>query len=237
MAHLLSLGRFYGIDSIIDILIICISLLIFTQSKRIYNLIKEKNFNYFSFAFLGIAIAYFFKVIINLTYVYYITLSDVHLRTCLNYIIEELEFMQLINLFSTLFFKVFLLGGFLILFLISIKNRNNNSNLLFMYFSIIIILMSLYFDFLFNLTIVFILISLVIYFYKNSKKVNSKQSKLIFISFLPILLSNLLGIFYNGGTTIYLIEEILLFIGFLILFLTHLKFRVKNEKKNKTRGN
>lgn len=234
MSHLLSLGNFYGIDSLIDIFIVTISLLIFAQSKKIYKIIKEKNFNYFSYAFLSIAIAYFFKIIINLTFVYSISLSHIEFQHCISCIIEQFETIQIIDLFSMILLKTFLIGGFIILFLVSTKGIDKKHKILFAYSAGIIILSSIYFDFIFNLTIVLTLITLIIHFYKNFKKTNSKYSKLIFYSFIPILISNLLGIFYEGGTTGYLIQEILLLIGFSILFFTHSKFIIKNEKKNKT---
>ncbi len=234
MAISLSLGNFYGIDSLIDTLIVIVSFMIFSQSKRIYNLIKDKNFNYFSKAFLLVAIAYIFKVFYNLTWVYHIKIVQANL---VQVFYEQLEVFQYLHLFSFILYKIFLIGGFLTLFLIFTKEFKKEQIILVSYLALIVIFCSILFNFIFYLTLVLVLFFITTYFYENYKKSKSKNSMLVFISFLIILFSNIVGIFYEFNPFIYLLQEVLLFFGFVILWINHFVFKTKNEKTYKIRDN
>ena len=234
MALSLSLGNFYGIDSIIDLLILIVSFMIFLQSKKIYLIIKDKKFNYFSKAFLFIAIAYIFKIINNFTFIYRIKILQLNL---IQLIYEQFGVIQYIDFFSFILYRLFFLGGFLTLFLIFTKEFKRDQILLVTYLTLIVVIFSLYFGFIYYLTLILILFFLAHYFYENYKKVKSKNSLLVFISFLIILSGNLAASFYDFNPFIYILEEILLFVGFAILWINHFVFKVKNEKTNKTRSN
>lgn len=234
MVHLSSLGSFYGIDSFIDILILIVSTMIFFQSKKICKIIKDKKFNYFSRAFLFITIAHIFKIISNFTCVYRVKIIQLNL---VQVIYQQFEMFQYVHFFSFILYKIFLLGGFLTLFLIFTKEFKKENIILFSYLALIAIFFSIYFNFIFHLTLVLILFFLTSYFYDNYKKVKSKNSRLVFVSFLIILLGNLAGIFYDSNLLIYLLEEALLFFGFVVLWVNHFVFGRENEKTNKTRSN
>ena len=70
MLEFLSSMRFYGIDSLIDFLIVFVSALICYRSHKIFKLIGDKKYKFFSWAFLSIFLGFLFKIISNLTFLY-----------------------------------------------------------------------------------------------------------------------------------------------------------------------
>ncbi|MFH1801844.1 MAG: hypothetical protein ABH864_00150 [archaeon] len=233
MALNISLGSFYGIDSLLDFMIILVAALIAYQSRRVYKLIKEKNYLRFSYAFLSIALAFVAKIIANLTIVYETKIEHVNFVV---FVTHELQEMQIINLLGSTFYKVFLLIGFLILFLITTKTDKKEDVILFAYFAAISVLFSLYFNFIFHLTIIIILVALTTHFHNNYKKTKSGNSYKVYLAFLFILVSHVICLFYGIHVFVYLLGEIFVFAGFLILLVNHTK--IKNGKeKDKVRGN
>ena len=233
MALNFSLGSFYGIDSALDFLIALVAFLIAYQSSRVYKLINEKNYKFFAWAFLSIGIAFLSKIIANLTIVHEVIFERA------NFIISitrELQEMQLINFFGFTFYKIFLLVGFLILFLITTRTNKKEDIVLYSYFAVITVLFSIYFNFIFHITLIVILTALTIFFYKNYKRTNSQNSYKVYLAFLFILISHAIDLFYGLHVFVYLLGEIFVFIGFLILLVNHTK--IKNGKeKNQVRGN
>jgi hypothetical protein len=227
------LGSFYGIDSLIDFAIVLVAALVSYQSHRIYKLLGEKNYRFFSWAFFSIAVAVFFKIISNLTIVHKAVIKSPNFILLITHEFQE---MQLLNFASFIFYKVFFLLGFLILFLIITKTNKKEDIFLLVYFGIISVLFSVYFNFVFHLTLIILLITLTAYFYQNNKKVRSKNSYLVFSAFVFILASQIIELFYGLHPLVYLVGEILIFIGFLVLLLNHTSIK-NGRKKNEIGSN
>lgn len=234
MAVNFSLGNFYGIDSLVEFLIIAVSLIIFYYSRKIYKLVKDSCYKYLSFAFLFIAISFIFKILSNLTIFYKVKIITANFVFTF---FRQLEYMQLINFLSFILFKCFHIIGFLILFLIATKTIKKEKIFMFIYLSILVVILSVFFNFIFHLTIVAILLVLVLHFYQNYKKVKSQNSYLVFIAFLIIFISHLLFIFSDFNSLFYFLAEILLLIGFLCLLVNQIKLnkshRLVNKNENK----
>lgn len=237
----LSLGRYYGIDSIVEMLIIVVSFIIFYYSKKIYKISNEKAYRYFSWAFLFVGISFIFKIFTNFTIFYRVTITSSNLVL---FIINPIKYMALINFICFTLFKVFHLIGFLILFLIVTKTINKEKIFLFLYFSLLVVFLSIFFNFIFHITVFMLLLFLCYYFYENNKKIHTKNSSYVLFSFLIILTSHLLFIFSDIHILFYIIGEILLLIGFSGLLINQIRLKAnkgdfcKNEiKKNKVRSN
>jgi hypothetical protein len=222
------LGRIYGIDSLIEFLSVIVAFIISYQSYRIYKLIKNKEFRSFSLAFALIAIAFIFKILSNFTIYHYVEISDYH--TTLR-IISQFKYIELINFLSVIFYRLFVLLGLLILFFITTKTIKASKIFLFIYLGLLVIALSIYFPFIFYLTLVFILIFLTTYFYKNYQETKSNNSLLVFIGFLFFSISKLILIF-SSNPILYLLGEIFLFLGFVSLLINQIK--IKNEQKKKS---
>lgn len=226
-----SLGRFYGIDSVIDSLIVVVALLISFQSWRIHALVREKNFKYFSAAFFLIGLSYLFKVFANVTSVHRVIIQDANFVVV---ILQQFGYMQLLYFITFTIHKALLVGGFLILFLIFTKTEKRETILVFFYLSFLAILLSIYYDAIFRLTLIVLLVALAVHFYRNHQRIRSTNSLLVFVAFSLIALSNVTGIFQSCYAC-YLINEIILLVGFSVLFANHVKIHNEQEK-NKARG-
>lgn len=229
MEWTLVLGRFYGMDTFVEFLTILVSFFISFYSFRVYKMIKDKHYKWFSFAFLLLGISFIFKIFSNITFLHKVEVQEANFVFTF---MSHLEFAQLINFFSFILYKTSHLIGFLILFLILTKNEDKERNLLFFYLSLIVILFSIYFNFIFHLTVFFILIYLTLHFYENYKKIDNINSFLVFISFLIILTSHLFFIFSDVYGLFYLFGEILLLIGFLCLLANQIGLKKKSKKLN-----
>ncbi|MEK6859254.1 MAG: hypothetical protein AABX54_00415 [Nanoarchaeota archaeon] len=234
MVFTLSLGDFYGIDSIVEFLIILVSLIIAYQSNKIYNLIKDKTYRFFSFAFLAIAISFVFKILSNLTIMYRMIIEKANF---IFVIWHQFQYMQLINFLGFIFYKTFNIIGFLILFFIITKTKDKEKIFLFIYFSIIAIVLSIYFDFIFHITLVWILLFLTSHFYENHKNHRTTNTLLVFIAFLLMLISHSSFIFEAINPWFYLIGEILLLIGFFCLLINQIKLKRQSKDKNRNKNN
>jgi len=225
-------SRIYGIDSFIEFLSMIISCIISYYSYRIYKTFKKGEFKYFSIAFLLIAISFLFKILSNLTFLYYEEITEIN---SLFFVISNFEVLELINFFSFLFYKLFNIIGFLMLFFIFTDTEKKEKIFLFSYLSLIVILFSIYLNSIFELTVVFILIFLTYYFYRNYEKLRTSNTFLVFIGFLFILISRLIFIFSEVHELIYFSGEIFRLLGFIALLVNLIK--IKNEqKKNKVRS-
>ena len=229
----LSIGRVYGIDSIVELLIIVIASIIAYYSYKIYKLINDKDYRLFSWAFLSLAVSFIFKILSNLTIYYSITIERANLIFTL---VHELEAIEQVNFLSLILYKTTLILGFLILFFIITKTNDKQKRLLFIYLSAVAVLFSIYFDFVLHLTAVFLLFSITDYFYQNYKKLKNNNAFLVFIGFVIILVSQIFFIFEPINLWIYLISELLILVGFLCLLINQIKLK-HEQKKNKTRSN
>lgn len=228
----LSLGKFYGIDSLVEVLIIIVAFIISYYSNKIYRLVKDKNYRLFSFAFLVIAISFIFKILSNLTVLHKV---NIHVANFVLAVLTEFEFVEAVNFVSLILYKSFYLIGFLILFLILTKTSNREKIILFFYLSLIAILFSIYFNFIFHLTLVLILVFLTYNFLINYNKRKSVNAFLVFFAFLLLSIDHIFFILEDLDPILYLIGEILSLIGFLCLLVNQIK--INNEKTNKIRSN
>ncbi len=232
----LSLGRFYGIDSLVEFLIVIVAGIISLYSHKIYKMIKEENYRYFSWAFLSVAISFLFKVLSNFTIMNRIS---IHQANFIYIITTQSQYMPVIDFFSFTFYKIFLLVGFLILFLILTKSDKKENVFLFVYLSIIAILFSIYFNFIFFITTLLILILLTVHFYHNYNVHRTVNSLLVYLGFILVSISHSLLIFEDVHSLFYIFGEGLLLIGFLCLLINHIKINLffkNNGKENKTRS-
>ena len=237
MALTLGFGNFYGIDSLVEFLIILVSFFISYYSYKIYKIIDEKNYKFLSLGFLLIGVSFIFKILSNLTIMYRVAIE----RANFIYVIwTQFQYAEMIQFFSFIFFKTFHLIGFLILFLIVSKTDKKEKVLLFLYLSIIVVLFSIYFNFVFHMTLIFLIMSLTMHFYENYKKIKSKNSLLVFTAFLIMLLSHVLFVISDFNPLFYLVGEMGLLVGFLCLLTNQIYLRNKQKngnKKNQVRDN
>jgi len=228
MATGLSLGEFYGIDSVIEILIMLVSFQIAYYSNRIYKIIKERNYRLLSAGFLLISISFLFKIVSNLTVLEKINVEDLHF---LSHILSEVGNLGLIYFFSFGFYKLLYLSGFLFLFFTTTNIKSRENIFMYLYLGFVTILFSIYFNSLFHFTVAITLILLTANFYENYKRRKSQNTKLVFMAFAIMTLGHLFLLFSANISALYITGKAILLAGFSALLLNQV--RIKNEKKNK----
>jgi hypothetical protein len=222
------MGRFYGIDSLIEFLIILVAAIVSLYSHKIYKIVKDQNYKFFSIAFLLIAISFVFKILSNFTILNRVKIQGVNFVYT---VLSQPSYMPLVDFISFTLYKIFYLLGFLILFLILTKTDKKDKIFLFIYLSIIAILFSIYLNFVFHITLFLILLFLTIHFYENHKNHKTTNSMLVFVGFLIILIAHLSFLFSDMGSLFYMIGEGLLLIAFLSLLINQVKLRKSSKKK------
>jgi hypothetical protein len=226
ISHFLTLGNFYGIDSLFEFLVVIVSSIISLYSYKVYKLLKNKNFRYFSLAFLFVAISFVFKILSNLTILHRVQIVNIN---SIIVITSQFEYMRLIQFTSFILYKTFYLLGALFLFFIATKTKKQNK-FMFVYLSLLVIILSIFMNFIFYLTLVFILTFLTSYYYENYKKNKLTNSFLVFLGFLLLSISQLVLIFSGFRPIIDLLGDILMLSGFLVLLINQIKIK-KSVKK------
>jgi len=229
-----SVSYSYGVASLIDFVVLLVASIIAFQSHKIYKYLKETKYNLFSWAFLLIAVSYLFKIFSNLTIVHRIVIQR---PGAVIVLLGKLNSMQLFQFLSFIVYKSLSLLGFLLLFLIVLKTKKKSETILFIYLSAVTILFSIFLNSIFHLTTAIILLFLTSHFYENSKNTKSRNSSLVFKSFLLMFIGSVIAIFTGIYPISHLIGEAFRLAGFIVLLMNHLSPTLKNGKKtNKTRG-
>jgi len=225
-AQFLTLGNFYGIDSLFEFLVIIVASIISLYSYKVYRMLKNKNFKYFSIAFLFVAISFIFKILSNLTILHRVEITNLN---SVIIITSQFEYMRLIQFASFIIYKTLYLLGALLLFFIATKTKKQNK-IMFVYLSVLVIILSIFMNFVFYLTLVFILTFLTSYYYENYKKNRLTNSFLVFLGFLLLSISQLVLIFSSFRPIIDIFGEILMLAGFLVLLINQIKIKKAAKK-------
>ena len=225
-AQFLTLGNFYGIDSLFEFLVIIVASIISLYSYKVYRMLKNKNFKYFSIAFLFVAISFIFKILSNLTILHRVEITNLN---SVIVITSQFEYMRLIQFASFIIYKTLYLLGALLLFFIATKTKKQNK-IMFVYLSILVIILSIFMNFVFYLTLVFILTFLTSYYYENYKKNKLTNSFLVFLGFLLLAISQLVLIFSGFRPIVELTGDMLMLSGFLVLLINQIKIKRAAKK-------
>lgn len=226
ISHFFTLGNFHGIDSLFEFLVIIVASIITLYSYKVYKLLKNKKFKYFSLAFLFIAVSFTFKILSNLTIIHRIAITN--LDTVI-VITSQFQYMKLVQFISFILYKTFYLLGALFLFFIATKTKKQNK-FMFIYLSLLVIILSIFMNFIFYLTLVFILTFLTSYYYENYKKNKLTNSLLVFLGFFLISISQLVLIFSGLNPFIEIIGDVLMLLGFLVLLINQIKIKRSVKK-------
>ncbi|MBI2662237.1 hypothetical protein HYX11_02150 [Candidatus Woesearchaeota archaeon] len=214
-------------DIAFGIVIFLVALLIAGYSWRIFRLHKENRFAYFALAFIMIASSLFFKVMTN-GVLYFQPIRD----TAAN-VLQPIATPN--TLFADLFYRLgfFLemapmLGGLLLIYLVSQKKRERLNKYyevsqiaLFIYLVLLISIVSNFTFFVFYLTSTVLLALIVLNYYKNYLNNSNKNTFKVMIAFLLGMFANIFFIFVFIWEGFYFFGETLLLIGFLILLITY----------------
>ncbi len=206
---------FYGIDIAFEIVSIIVALLISFYSYKLYTISRKKEHKYFHIFFLMIAIAFVFKIMTNFD-LYFEVLKTMQIGSMqIQYISKSIS---TIYRFGGLFMYRLLTALFAYgLYMLAHKKRDKKDILLFTYFMIILAFLSYYGYFLFHLTMVILLGFVSYYYYKNCKKIHTRNSKLVASGFVMLTLAHAVFAVVELDLILYVVAEVLQLVGFCLL--------------------
>ncbi len=219
---------FNGFDLVFETIGLVIALLIAFYSYKVFRFSKENKFAYFSLAFVLVALGLGFKMFTS-SVLYFFPIREsvaIVLKPMLG---GGLSFADLFYRAAFFLQMSTMLGAWLLIFFISQKSRERlkkyhevSQIALFMYLILLTSIVANFKYFIFYLTSAVILGMTVLNYYKNY--LNSKKNKNAFrvmLSFLFILLSNIIFVFVFLYDKLYVVGEIVMLIGFLLLLATY----------------
>jgi len=213
---------FYGFDSIIELFIVMLFIIVGFYSYKTYKVFEKKQYKYLSYIFSLFSLSFLLKIFSNLVFIY--PKSEIIHEGIFTVIYTNYHRLGIIDFLSTFFYKFFILSALLLMFFIIIK-KEKIENLILDFVFIIIISFVLNNYILFNFIIVFLTFFIYLILLKERKKTIFKIFYLLFsFSFIFYLLSPLNDDFYFLG-------EIIMFFNALILLVELIKIkRVGNRE-------
>lgn len=221
---------FSGGDIFIDTVCLLVLALIALFSFKYYKLeSKKKNYFYLALSFSLLALAYFFKILINFS-----ILTEIIQTRNLGFVTFTIETIKSSdNLFFVGFFlyRLLLLIGLYMLFLIYQKH-SKPTILLILYLILISIYFSQSYFHIFHLTTLVFLVLITAQHFKRCKLYKTSTTKMITISFALLSFSNLIFLLVKINSLFYVIGEIIQLSGYILLLVTFITVLKNGQKKN-----
>jgi hypothetical protein len=216
-------GWFNGIDIAFEVISILVALSICFYSYHLYRISNENKFGYFALAFLSIAGSLLFKII-TFANLYFTPVRDTSLDILRPLVMPGLRYANLFYRGGFFLHMTLMLGGLLLIFLISQKSRNRLHRFhevsqigLFLYFIVLVSVFSNFRYTVFYLTSSVLLSLIVLNYYKNYLNKRTNNALLVMMSFLALLASHLLFVFVFVSNELYVVAEAVQLVGFLLL--------------------
>lgn len=224
---------FYGFDSIIEIIATITCILLIFYSYKCYKLTSENRYRYFSAAFLSLTVAFVSKVIGSVA-IYEPVIKQTILGKTVQITFKAMTVSR-VNAIAFVFYILFMILGFMILFLIVSRLSWKDKRVIAMlvYFVFVASWLGVVHYQLFYFT-TFAMLCLIAYSYAtNYRDIKSKNSLLVAIAFSILLISHFFFVFVIYSRTLYVMAEIIQLIGFLCLLLPFILIFIKKPTKHK----
>ena len=211
---------FFGIDAVLQSVTVFVAIFLFFMSYKIYKILKEKSFLYFSAGFLSISLAYGIKIFADM-----FTYKNMggNFTPWINLVIYRLSTLEFVNIFGHLAFRFLVLLGFLILLITLLKINDGRIIFLLMYFVFITSAFSAWSFLLFQTTLTVFAGVLGIYYlfhYIQNQKKLVLYSLMGFAFLFAAQVSLMFTYFFENQ--MFVVGHVLQAIGFIILFITYL---------------
>ncbi len=221
---------FYGSDLIIDLVSSLVLFMIALTTWKYYRLAKNKNYFYFSMSFLFIGFSFLAKIMTNFN-IYYDFVRDAS-PIVVNTAVSAVGGTGIFYYFGFLFYRMLMLLGLYLLYVLYQENESRSSVFLFAFFILIVSYFSKTVYSLFHLTAFMFLVFLSRYYFLKSFENNNKNTFLVGLSFAVIAVSQAAFVFMWLSHTLYAVAEIVQLVGYIILLFTFVRV-LKNGKKKK----
>lgn len=199
-----------GIEAILGIVSVLVTLLIATLSYKAYKLTDEKKYSYFSIVFLLLSFATAFYSLLNL-------LLTLHVSTTLTNILEAFDYGFLI--FMSLTFLAYTL-----LLIITLKIDQRKVGLLIFSLIMLLAIFSYQYFIKFHMISFLLLFFLAYQFCSNYLEKKNTNSLLVFISFYLLACAEILFLAMAYINDLFFVAaDVIQLIGFSILFVMFLR--------------
>jgi hypothetical protein len=221
---------FYGLDSIIELIAVIVSVLLVYYSYKCFQLTKENKYVYFSTAFLSLTFAFIAKITGTLA-IYKPTITRSALGSTIHQTFSSLT-PSYINALLFVAYIFFMLLGFMILFLIISKLRWKNQRVivLFAYFVFLATWISVIHYQLFYLTSFVLLLLITNSYYQNYREIKSEKAGFVVVAFGILLVSQAFFVFAIYSGIIYVLAELIQLLGFVYLLIPFILIFKKKPK-------
>ncbi len=207
---------FIGAESIFETISLIITLVISFYAYRAYRLSSNRKYFYLTVAFLSMSAGFFFKLLSNAVVEFFILFSD------LSRVVPYLRASQIYT-GSLILFVFFVIGGYIVLSSLASSVRDKKIIVAFLLIALlcaVLVREARSFTFFYFFSFVMLAVYIIPYMYNNYKKQKSKNSYLVFLSFLLLAVSNLLFIFISvKGPSLYVVGNSISLAGYLLLLI------------------
>ncbi len=206
---------FSGIDCIFEVVAVIVTFLIAMYVYKLYKFSKDRQYQYFSYAFLAIAFSFIFKILTNITI--YGEVLEKHSHGLYHLTFKIIQRVDLLYTAGHLLHRFLFLMGLLGIFCIIGKLWSPKQIILNIFLISLVTIFSAYKYFAFYLTSTLILAFIVHSLYKNHKAVCNKKTFCITTAFYILLISQIAFIFVVLSKYIYVVAEVIQLAGFVML--------------------
>jgi hypothetical protein len=210
-------GWFSPIDSFFELLALIVLVLISLYAWKCYRTFEIKNYRHLAYAFFSLVAAFIFKIGSNIIILY----DRVRVATVGNVdvTVHQIVKSEAFSHIGTTMHYFFFLLGLLMLYTIIYKQTHKPTSILLTFFIIITTLFSYRTFFVFYLTSAFILGFIFVKYWRNYREKKAKNTLLLALAFLVLMISHLVFIFVNIDLQFYVVAEVLQLFGFILMLL------------------
>lgn len=208
------------IDSIFEIVMVAVMVLISLYSYSVFKLLKEQKFKWFSYSFFIIALAFVGRILMNIV----IYTQEIRKKLA-NVIIITFKSTSASNtlwhygLFS---YRTLMLLGLIGIFLIITNSRKRKNLLLLFYLAVLTAFTSMRIPYVFSITSAVILALITLQLYQNYLHRPKKSALGVAIAFCVIFLSHIIFIFEGFSHLLYILGEVVQLAGYLLLLAVYI---------------
>jgi hypothetical protein len=214
MSHYAISQGFMNLNILFTLAFAVTTFLVSFISYKVYKLTGRKELKLFSFAFLSFALAYILQLILGIVLKYKLeTVVRAKLRTMVPFITA-----------STFSHEILFSIGLILLVYMTCKSKDKKLLGLLLGLVLIPILFNPMSIHIFHIIVSFVLMFIVLFYYKNYKHHKNLKTKLVLIAFVFLLISNLTfvfsarqGLFFILGRSLELIAYICILVNLRLL--------------------
>ncbi len=206
---------FNGVDCLFEAIGLIVTVLIAFYSLRLYKFSKDERYKHFSWSFLAIALAFFFKILTNFTF--YNQFLERHTHGLYTVTFNVTHSVTPFYVGGMVLYYILTLAGLAGIYHVIDKRSDLKQTLLTIYLITVIALFSVRSYFVIHLTAAIFLAAIVYNLYKNYAQQKNKKPLLTLVSFSVILASQTAFIFVVLNNYMYVVAEAVQLGGFALL--------------------